>query len=472
MGNTYFKVKREWYSKHFINYLEYEGKYAFLVGSRGSSKSHHVFLKHFAETFKPRYTNIYYCRHDETTIRGTTFKDMILFLELTGLSDLFEYSNAANSSMIFKNKVTGWTISPKGLHDISKIKGMPQPTHILIDELDQTTFEAWAACNAVLRTPKAEVLQLTAMLNPVSEKNWVCKTFFDEKDPYQIKEFIQIGEEKIPFRESVYLNFSNLYHNEYIDHEEYRQRIIINSNGDPARLECDLYGRWGNVKVGNLFIYALNKSRHIAKELPLRETVRQWVSVDFNTDPMTAIIAQVGYCHNLKTDYIEIIDEIVLRGKNGEGAGVYELCDRIKDEYDVEWLDFVGDAQGWARNVNSRGAKSSWKIINEELNLTKSQNKTPKGKKAIIGKSYVNDKRQLVNYFLQTHPRFLIDSRCVNLIEDIETVQATEDGKMPKKNNKDKTHLLDCLCDLIITLVRYKILEIDLKILGGKNAHS
>src|SRR5574343_184083 len=148
--------------------------------------------------------------------------------------------------MVFKNNITGSTITPFGLRDIKKIKGIAQPSHIFIDEIDGCTPEAFGAVNAVLRTPKAkDYLQFTAMWNTISLQSWVRKFFFEEDDPYQIKREIILGDYSIDLASQSYFNQSNLYHNEYIDHDSYRQTLIINAMGRQDVLECELYGRWG-----------------------------------------------------------------------------------------------------------------------------------------------------------------------------------------------------------------------------------
>ena len=61
---------------------------------------------------------------------------------------------------------------------------------------------------------------------------------------------------------------------------------------------------------------------------------------------MTALVFQMGFDKKEKEDFIEVIDEIVLRGEGNNGVGVHEMCDYIKDNYDVSWCYFVGDSFG------------------------------------------------------------------------------------------------------------------------------
>ena len=438
-------------SSHFEEVILSKHRYMVCFGGRGSSKTTHLYIKYIFESFEDKHFTLLYVNKEFRNIRDQQYLGFKNRIKDLGLSDYFKFYDG---DYRIQNVLTNNWFIPKGMDDPEKTKGIEEVTNIWVDEANKCTQEDITTLDKLLRTPKASYLQLAVSFNPVSERHWLRSFFFDSSG-YKAKESIK----------NILVHHSTFENNDFIDKEAYRETLTTAANGDPSRMECDLYGRWGNIRQDNLFIYALNKQRHIVKDLPLREDSRQWISIDFNTEPMTAIVAQVGYDREAKTDYIEIIDEIVLRGKNGEGAGVYELCDHIREHYDVEWCDFVGDAAGWNRNVNGRGAKSSWRIIEEELNLSSTQNKTPKGKKAIIGKSYVVDKRNITNYLLQKYPRFKIASHCVHLIEDIETVQADVNGKMDKDKDKSKSHLLDCFCDLFITLVRYNVIEIDLNIL-------
>lgn len=417
-----FRIKREWYSKHFIGYLESDKRYNFLMGGRGSSKSHHVFLKHFAETFQSRYTNIYYCRNDETTIRETTFKDMCLFLEMTGLDIFFDYSKVQNSAMIFRNKLTGWTITPFGLRNVDKIKGIAQPSHIFIDELDACSPESFGAVNAVLRTPKAQgYMQFTGMWNPVSMESWVRKFFFEEDDAYQIKRNIVLGDTTINLSEQSYFNRSTLLNNEYIDHESYKQTLIINAMGRQDVLECELFGRWGITQVKSPAFQNFDVKKHVTT-LEINPNHPLIFGVDFNGEPLAVTIWQIYFEQG--QHYIHCVREL----KFENNAKTVQLIDYIKKTFPnhLHTMKMRGDATGRAETTANL---ANWTQIENAFNL-RQRLEVPNTNPHVLSSV------ELFNYILYWHPNFKIDKSCQNLIFELQYTEKDEKGLVKKDRTK------------------------------------
>lgn len=437
-------------SKAFIPVLLSKARYIVCFGGRSSSKTKSLYIKFILRSFETKHVRILYCQKVKANIRDGLYSGFKKTITDLGLENCFKFYEGDHR---IHNIVTGHWLIPRGLDDPEQTKAIEDITDIWIDEINLCEKKDFTKLNRLLKT-SLNNLQFVVSFNPVSLKHWLREYFFSEEDAYKAH----------PRFTDILIHHSTIHDNDFIDKEAYIKEIISDANGDDSLLECDLWGRWGIEKVDNLFIYGLNDKRNIVPFIELRNNLFQWISIDFNTNPMTAIVAQYGYDSTLKKDFIEIIDEVVVRRKkDGTGVGIYELCDEIKRRYDIEWCIFVGDAQGWSGNVNTRGAKSSWELINEYLELSKNQNKTPRGKRAVLGKGYVSDKRYIANFLLQTYPIFRIASHCVNLIEDIKTVTATSEGKMNKTKDLTKSHLLDCFTDLLITLVRYKEIHIDIK---------
>ncbi len=432
MKTSRFIIRKEWYSKHFKGYLESNKEFNFLFGGRASSKSHTVFLKHFAETFQTEYRNIFFCRHEWDTIRRTTYKDMVAFLKITGLNEYFDYSASENGSMVFKNKITGWTLSPYGLSDIEAIKGLSQPTHIFVDEVDKCVPGVFGALVAVLRTPMVKVKQLTLMWNPVSEKSWLREYFFDESDKYKLKpEYDKVS----------YLNHSTFKNNDFLDHEEYGKKLILASNGSKWKLDVEYYGLWGNPVSDKLFLFAFNKDVHVpAQPIEYDKRYPLIVSCDWNVSNLVCTVWQ----YDVHFRFIHAIDEILLKDSD-----VYRMASEIKRRYDTNRMILTGDMAGNARSFAAVNSKSAIQIMREELKLGFNQVKFLKGK----GSGYVNDKRTLGNHLLNRHPNLKISSRCAFLIEDIMSVEVTNDGKMDKKDVQ-RSHMLDTMLDFLMTLCK------------------
>lgn len=197
-----------------------------------------------------------------------------------------------------------------------------------------------------------------------------------------------------------------------------------------------------DMRSDNLFIFSFSKEKHVPLE-PIQYDPKYplIISVDFNVNPMTAIVCQ----HDTHYRFINVIDEF--RTLNSD---VYQLCDQIKQRYDTTRIFVTGDAAGWNRSASTRGQKSMFDIMQLELRLNWSQIKTPKGK----GAGYVGSKRGLANALFSRHPNFKISTACPFLIEDIQNVQVTSEGMMEKTKDATRSHLLDCLCDYLITMCK------------------
>lgn len=433
-------VKKEWISKHFRDFFIERKKYNFFMGGRGSSKTTVILINLLLETFSTEFRNIYYCRHEWETIRRFTYKDICQILERTGLGEHFIYSKSENGSMVVKNKHTGWTLSPYGLSDLENIKGMPNPTDVFIDEVTACHRDAIGAVLGVLRTPKAKVKRLICAWNPISEKHYMRQDYFEESNPYLLKEVIEFGSEKIHLRNQSYFNLSTYLNNDFLDKDDYLQNLVIKAKGDPSKMECDVYGRWGNEVKDNLFIHSFNKTRH-NKPIEFNDREIIYLSFDFNYNPMTCLVIQ----RDRFLDWIHVVKEYRL-----EKADVYAICREIKRDFkDLRYCEVYGDSSGWAHKAEAINARPAFNTIIEELGLVPSQVRQPRGKP----KNYIQEKRTLANEIMALHPNFIIGN-CPFLIDDIESIQVGEDYKMIKDKDASKSHLLDALCDFLYAQVR------------------
>ncbi len=344
-----------------------------------------------------------------------------------GLQDYFKFYNGDYRIV---NTLTGNVFIPKGLDDPEKTKGIDDVTHIFWDEISKGTKNDFLTLNKLLRTPLAEYLQFIGCFNPISDKHWLREFFFDEKNAYNIKDHFK----------DVYLNHSTYKNNEFIDQQAYYDTLMMD-NYDQSSIDCDVNGLWGNPTIENPFINTFKKDKHIPiipKEFDRK--LLTYISVDFNVNPMTAIVLQT----DLHLRKIQIIDEY-----RAENSNVYELCDWIKSNYQVRDLFITGDSSGNNRHAYSVNSLSGYQIIKQELNLNFSQMKVSKGKP----QNYVATKRLIGNAIFARHSDITI-SNAPYLVEDLETVKLKPDGSMDKQGDGMKTHLLDCLLDCLFTITK------------------
>lgn len=222
-----------------------------------------------------------------------------------------------------------------------------------------------------------------------------------------------------------------------------------------ANLDEDSYmtmigGIWRFKATGNLFAYAFNPAKNVINVTQpgaraTEEQIKKWQAnveymklddrlpvyciFDFNVDPMTCLI-----CQRNGMRWGKVIKEIRLRNSD-----IYEMTDRIKNEFDDYYIIATGDASGRNRNGSNKGRKSYVQIIKQELRLSDKQIQFP-----AVNQSIANT-RIVMNSILSKHPEFKISSECNFLIDDLETVKTDGKGGIEKGDDKLKTHFLDDL---------------------------
>jgi len=190
-------------------------------------------------------------------------------------------------------------------------------------------------------------------------------------------------------------------------------------------------GDWDVVDVDRPFLYAFDKRKTVEKGLRVDWSEAINLSFDFNVDPITCVAGQTWEEKGVKRS--RLLKEFRLRNSD-----IYELCEAIRVELGDAYFVVTGDASGSNRNAVTRGALNYYQIIKQELDLSNNQFKVPSVNPSI------KNSRVLCNAILANHPDFKVDSSCHYLIEDLETVEATETGDINKTKDARKSHLLDC----------------------------
>jgi phage terminase large subunit len=413
------------YAPHFESFLKSKSRYQFLFGGRGSSKSHHIAMKTLLRLLSPDYCHILYTNKIAQHIKSQQFADLKKVAKQMNIYDQFRFYENDYTIICLP---TGNKATPFGLNDEQRSKGISDVSIVIADELSKYNKEDFVALNNLLRTPLTDTLEFWVAFNPISEKHWIRHFFFDENNPYKLNEY---------FAKQSYLNHSTFRDNPFIDRKAYYESLKISSLGDQAQLDIDSNGLWGNIKKTGLFIHNFIFDKHTSPNVELQNG---WIniSIDFNVNPLCALVFQ----RDVHFRYINVIEEIRL-----ENSDVYELCENILKKYPPNRLLLFGDAAGWSRSYATVGHQSSWDIIKKQLRINDSQIKVPRGK----WNGYVSDKRNITNAIMSQHPNFKISSKCPYLIEDLQSVQADDKGGMLKGKDASKSHLLDCLCDYLIT---------------------
>ena len=223
-------------------------------------------------------------------------------------------------------------------------------------------------------------------------------------------------------------------HNPYVTAEQWANW----NNLDEISRNQMIKGIWKFLTDAKVFAYAFNSKKtvidvarsekHRAFMTPNRK-LPLWIYFDFNVDPMTALV-----CQHDGLKWFKVYAEYRLRNSD-----IFEVCARIRSDWDGYYFKVSGDASGRARNSNVKGARSAVQSIKRLLRLSPVQVKFP------LSNPSVKNTRVLLNSLLHNHPHFYISSECVWLIDDLESVKVNDKGEIDKTKDARKTHLLDNL---------------------------
>lgn len=309
-----------------------------------------------------------------------------------------------NRSDFYLKLPNGSEIWVGGLDDkerVEKILGNEYST-VYFNESSQIDYSS--VQKAKTRLAEKNILKKKAYFdcNPPSKLHWSYWVFEKKLDPID-------GE---PLKKPE--NFASLLMNpmdnlENID-EEYISLLEAMPEKDRQRF---LEGLYLDSSDGQAY-YSFDREKHV------RETTRQpgtlFIGMDFNVQPMTAVIGQ----------YIDerfyIHDELFL-----ENSDTFKMCNALKRKGYMG--DVIPDSTG--RNRKTSGA-SDFEIIREAgFRILNTRN------------PFVTDRVNNVNR-LFNDDRTIINPKCKKLINDLEKV-SWKNNKLDQKTDPMLTHISDCL---------------------------
>jgi hypothetical protein len=187
------------------------------------------------------------------------------------------------------------------------------------------------------------------------------------------------------------------------------------------------------------------------KSLTRDERMKLFVAMDFNVDPMCAVIGQMQQSSGIKMmERCEVLEEIVLKNSNTPEMMSRLLMELAKYKYGYTLeVDIYGDAAGTQRSSQSQ--KSNWTIVSEYFQLDPTIHPKFLRKKA---NPPVVDRVNAVNTMFKAadgSTRLFVDSeKCQELVLDFKRVKwQTDSGGSPTglidKSDKKRSHCSDCL---------------------------
>ena len=250
-----------------------------------------------------------------------------------------------------------------------------------------------------------------ATLNPA--QNWTKKLFYD---PYRNDE-MPINWIYIP---------SFITDNKYIP-QDYIDNL---KTLPPVQYQRFVEGDWDVMEsVENPFLYAWDDAKHIDNSIQFNPQMPVIFSIDFNVEPLCALVIQMRGRDTFIVDQIRI-----------ESGDITKLCERI-DTYCPSsrrgLIRVTGDSTGTRRNSYSMNNLSAFELIKRTLKLSDSQIVVPRNPLHTNSRVDCNQALHKLNIKVNAH-------KCPNAISDFKRVQW--DGEnIVKANRKDKDQQADHL---------------------------
>ncbi|RHW46806.1 PBSX family phage terminase large subunit [Bombilactobacillus bombi] len=389
----------------YDNLTDYSHFTEIWYGGASSGKSHGVVQKVVLKALQnwkyPR--KILFTRKVGRSIKDSIFADVLDCLSTWKILDLCKV-NKTDFTITLPNRSV---FLFKGMDDPEKIKSIKGLSDVVMEEATEFNLDDYTQLTLRLREPKHKHRQIFLMFNPVSKLNWVYKQFFQEG--------VKLNATKIAVHQSTYKD------NKFLD-EDNRQTIQDLERTNPAYYKIYALGDFATLDklvFPNFETRRLNRYSKDLKRLP------SMFGLDFGyvNDPSAFIHVKVDQ----KNKVLYAIEEYTKKGLlNNEIASVIK-------------------SMGYEKEVITADAaeqKSIEELRRDGINRIRPAKKGPDS--IIQGIS-----------FLQQF-KWVVDDRCVKLIEELENYTYQKDKKTGEYINKpvdSYNHVIDA--------IRYAVEEIN-----------
>lgn len=355
---------------------------------------------------------------------ASTLKDSVIPSFRARIAELGmeEYMRENKSERSFIHALTGASFIFRGLDDPEKLKSIEGIDRILIEEATELTIEDFYELNR--RARGREKIQITLNFNPIDERHWLKKHFYEQ-------EVTNAAKLESTFEHNPFLTEHDRTEISYLKQFNYNQYRIY------------ALGEWGVAQVDNPWLYSFELKKHVSPlPLDLLPNNPVHLSFDFNINPMCCIAFQYSR-HRGEGTYVRVIKEFELKNTTAVQAGKL-----IKAHFPHHVLTVTGDATGRNKNAGySQADETIWTQMIRTLGISAAQMLNP------TRNASHKESRYLCNYLLQEHPSFLIDPGCESLINDCLTARPIETDDPNKEDQLLKGpgnstlgfNLLDCL---------------------------
>lgn len=385
-----FKYPSKVFNKHIYNKLnDYSNFTEVHYGGASSGKSHgvvqKVVLKALKDWKKPR--KVLFLRKVAATVKDSIFEDVLSCLSSYKILDHCKV-NHSDYRITLPN---GAMFIFKGMDNPEKIKSVKAISDVVMEEASEFNLEDYTQLTLRLRDKGHKDKQIYLMFNPVSKANWVYKSFFI----------------KLPKNTVVYQ--TSYKNNKFLD-EITKENIEELAERNPAYYKIYALGEFATL---DKLVFPKYEKKLINKEdvshLP------SYFGLDFGyiNDPSAFIHLKIDE----ENKRIYFMEEYVRKGL-------------LNDQIAQAILDL-----GYSKEIIT--ADSAEKKSIEEIRR--------KGVSRIRAAKKAPDSIIQGIQFLQQYD-FIVDERCVKLIEELENYTWVKDKKSNEYINKpvdSYNHVLD-----------------------------
>jgi hypothetical protein len=344
-------------------------------------------------------------------LRDATQASLLEILNGNGIP--FDHNKAENTLVM---KDTGSRILFRPVDEFERLRG----TNLAwfgLDELTYTQEESWLRLQGRLRDPKANRLRGFAVWTPKGY-DWVYKMFISDPLP---------GYRAViaPPKENRHLLEKT---------PDFYDRL--KDSYDPKFYEQEVLGIYLSMDGGRVYS-GFDRNQHIEK-VEVNPHLPLYWALDFNVDPMSSVIAQIG------NNKVRVLDEIVIRHSTTQQA-----CEEFMSRYPNHESGLVvyGDASG---NQHQTTGLTDFQMVREYFSV---HSKTPVKYRVPKANPAVRDRVHLVNRMLRSAAGKIdltVDPKCKELIKDFEQVSYKDDThEIDKGRDRQRTHVSDALGYLI-----------------------
>lgn len=405
-----------------------------LYGGRNSSKTHSCIQWLLKKLWTEQGANAIWYRNEGSVLRLRAFKP---------IKDVAEHYKIDSHMTFTFNNMSRWIRFNNGNHlffdfcEGGKSKGMANIRYVIIDEVDQVSKNDFLDIISSYRAdPK---IRFILMFNPVSEKHWLKKMFFD------------IPETEEEFAESLYSMANRrkytIEDNKFATEMDYK---LLNSykHTDENKYKVVRLGEWGTTQVENPFYHRFQYNTHTYNEVPLFDDYPIYLSFDFGKYD-TCVLGQHFQ------DYEIGSDEALLKHFNDKTAGNTRLRNyrqidsknplRLKDIIDKIIFEFGTDRE-YIIYGDTSGGSDEWSKFAEIRNYMEDAGCDMLSFPKRIKLRHKSN-GAITNWCLTMYgTNYKIDRRCDLLIHDFLSVKTDDFGNIDKNDavRWDISHISDC----------------------------